>query len=233
MSDYDRSSHRPSRRREREPMQDAPPPRFPSSQPRFLVPLAAATRYPVMPSGDPVSGTVKWFRTPARASASSRWKTGTMWPLHSSVMSENCRRHRRQNEGDRVHCPRRAGPEGPPDHRDPRRRARLGRRRGWRSRRGPSRSVRPRPSAAIRSAVDQSRPGRRRPPHRQRVTTSRRASASSGPRTWRTGDVFGAHASTAGARRPGLGLRQVQARSVAIKVVQGAKGPEATEIGLD
>ncbi len=96
MSDYDRSSHRPSRRREREPMQDTPPPRFPSSQPRFQRPGREQDN--IVPSGDPVRGTVKWFNS-GKGFGFVTLEDGNDVFLHSSVIMNA---GTSVNEGDRL-----------------------------------------------------------------------------------------------------------------------------------
>jgi CspA family cold shock protein len=214
MSDFDRSSHRPSRRREREPMQDTPPPRFPSSQPRFQRP--GRDMEPIMPSGDPVRGTVKWFNS-GKGFGFVTLEDGADVFLHSSVMMNA---GATVNEGDLVRVrvgqgqkglqvteildvePSAGGmpvrgsprPPGPP------------RQSGPLQNRGPAVDIR----GTVKWYNQQKGFGFIRPEDG-------------------TKDVF-VHASTL-AR---AGLDQLpEGTRVAIKVVQGAKGPEATEIGLD
>ena len=215
MSDYDRSSHRPSRRREREPMQDAPQPHFPSSQPpRFQRP--GRDQDTVMPSGDPVRGTVKWFNS-GKGFGFVTLEDGADVFLHSSVIMNA---GTTVNEGDRVRVRVGQGQKGLQVTEildiEP----------------GAGGSA-PRPSMRPSGPPRQSGPPQNRGPAVDVRGTVKWYNQQKGFGFIRpedgTKDVF-VHASTL-AR---AGLDQLpEGTRVAIKVVQGQKGPEATEIGLD
>jgi len=93
MSDFDRPSRRPSRHRDFNDM-DSSPPRFQRS---------SRDMSPVMPSGDPVGGTVKWFNA-EKGFGFVTLEDGADVFLHSSVitrsgMSVNERDHVRVRVG--------------------------------------------------------------------------------------------------------------------------------------
>jgi CspA family cold shock protein len=212
MSDFDRSSHRPSRRREREQTPDSPQPRF-EPQPRFQRP--AREQEPILPIGDPVWGTVKWFNA-GKGFGFVTLEDGADVFLHSSVIMNS---GTAVNEGDRVRVrvgqgqkgrqvteilevEASAGPAG----------------RGAAHPPGPPRQSGPGPSHG--PAVDVR--GTVKWYNQQKGFGFIRPEDG-------TKDVF-VHASTL-AR---AGLDQLpEGTRVMIKVVQGAKGPEATELSLD
>jgi len=213
MSDYDRSSHRPSRRRERDFTQDAPQPSF-QSQPRFQRP--AREQETILPTGDPVHGTVKWFNS-GKGFGFVTLEDGADVFLHSSVImnagttvNEGDRLRVRVGQGQKgrqvteiLEVEASTGPSGRPPAARP---AGPPRQAGPAANRGPAVDVR----GTVKWYNQQKGFGFIRPEDG-------------------TKDVF-VHASTL-AR---AGLDQLpEGTRVAIKVVQGAKGPEATEIGLD
>ncbi len=196
-------------------MQDTPPPRFPSTQPRFQRP-GGRDQDTVMPSGDPVRGTVKWFNS-GKGFGFVTLEDGADVFLHSSVIMNA---GTTVNEGDRVRVRVGQGQKGQQVTEilevDPS------------SGGAPSRpSVRP--SGPPRQSGP---PGDRGPAADVRGTVKwynqQKGFGFIRPEDG-TKDVF-VHASTL-AR---AGLDQLpEGTRVAIKVVQGQKGPEATEIGLD
>jgi len=138
----------PSRRRERDFTQDAPSPRF--QRP-------AREQEPILPTGDPFRGTVKWFNA-GKGFGFVTLEDGADVFLHSSVIMNS---GTAVNEGDRVRVAGRSGPEG----RQVTENSRGGSlRRVGRSPTCPS----ARSAAAVRASC-QSRPGRRCPRHRQMV----------------------------------------------------------------
>jgi CspA family cold shock protein len=206
MSDFDRSSHRPSRRRERDFTQDAPSPRF--QRP-------AREQEPILPTGDPFRGTVKWFNA-GKGFGFVTLEDGADVFLHSSVIMNS---GTAVNEGDRVRVRVGQGQKGRQvteileveasggsAGRPPARPPGPPRQSGPPVNRGPAVDVR----GTVKWYNQQKGFGFIRPEDGSK-------------------DVF-VHASTL-AR---AGLDQLpEGTRVTIKVVQGAKGPEATEIGLD
>src|SRR5262249_32280288 len=80
MSDFDRSSRRPSRHRDFHDMTDSPP--------RFQRGPRDRDMAPVMPSGDPMRGTVKWFNA-EKGFGFVTLEDGADVFLHSSVITRS------------------------------------------------------------------------------------------------------------------------------------------------
>ena len=95
MSDFDRSSHRPPRRREFQQMDDGPP-RFQRGGPR----QDSRHEEPTLPTGEPTRGTVKWFNA-EKGFGFVTLEDGADVFLHSSVIT---RSGLSVNERDRVRC---------------------------------------------------------------------------------------------------------------------------------
>lgn len=207
MSDFDRPSHRPSRRRDFHDMQDSPP-RFQRS---------SRDMEPVLPSGDPVRGTVKWFNA-EKGFGFVTLEDGADVFLHSSVIT---RSGLSVNERDKV-------------------RVRVGQ--GMKGRQVTEiLEVEPGGGPVGRPAARPMAPPRRQGPM---DTSYRRGPSVDMPGTVKwynqqkgfgfitpddgTKDIF-VHASTLA--RAGLDQLPDGTRITA-KVVQGAKGPEAVEISL-
>jgi CspA family cold shock protein len=194
-------------------MQDAPPPNFPSPS-RFQRP--ARDQEPIMPSGDPVRGTVKWFNA-GKGFGFITLEDGADVFLHSSVMMSA---GATVGEGDRLRVRVGQGQKGlqvteildvepsagGPAPRGPSRAPGPPRQSGPPINRGPAVDLR----GTVKWYNQQKGFGFSRPEDG-------------------TKDVF-VHASTLA--RAGLD-QLAEGAQVTVKVVQGAKGPEATEIGLD
>ena len=203
MSDFDRSSHRPSRRREFQHTQDAPQPRFQRPQ---------RQQEPILPTGDPVHGTVKWFNAGKGFGFVTLEDGGDVF-LHSSVMMNS---GTSVNEGDRVRVRVGQGQKGRQVTEILEVESSGGHAAGRPA--GPARQ--PGPGASRGPAVDVR--GTVKWYNQQKAFGFIRPEDGSK-------DVF-VHASTL-AR---AGLDQLgEGTNVMMKVVQGAKGPEATEINLD
>jgi CspA family cold shock protein len=195
-------------------MQDTPPPRFPSSQPRFQRPGREQDN--IVPSGDPVRGTVKWFNS-GKGFGFVTLEDGNDVFLHSSVIMNA---GTSVNEGDRLRVRVGQGQKGQQVTEILDVEPGAG-------------GVTPRPAFRPSGGPRQSGPPVNRGPAVDVRGTVKWYNQQKGFGFIRpedgTKDVF-VHASTLA--RAGLDQLAEGAR-VAIKVVQGAKGPEATEIGLD
>ena len=207
MSDFDRPSHRPSRPRDFHDMQDSPP-RFQRS---------SRDMEPVLPSGDPVHGTVKWFNA-EKGFGFVTLEDGADVFLHSSVIT---RSGLSVNERDKV-------------------RVRVGQ--GMKGRQvteilegepggGPAGRPAARPMGPARRAGPMDTSYRRGPSVDMQGTVKwynqQKVFGFITPDDG-TKDLF-VHASTLA--RAGLDQLPDGTR-VTAKVVQGAKGPEAVEINL-
>ncbi len=82
MSDFDRSSRRPPRHRDFHEMQDSPPP------PRFQRGSRDRDMAPAMPTGEPTRGTVKWFNA-EKGFGFVTLEDGADVFLHSSVITRS------------------------------------------------------------------------------------------------------------------------------------------------